>query len=131
MIKEKLDENYLTRLKTKLVGYELIRAKLSGELAELSDDLVSLIQSEEESVSDFSSFSNDYIDSKIISLVDELKLKVRSVDEFYQLVDELIDKKSIVDICKLFGISDLRLADYIRHNLNEILSHMVFYQCYC
>ena len=131
MIKEKLDENYLTRLKTKLVGYELIRAKLSGELAELSDDLVSLIQSEEGSVSDFSSFSNDYIDGKIISLIDELKLKVRSVDEFYQLVDELIDKKSIVDICKLFGISDLRLADYIRYNLNEILSHMVFYQCYC
>ena len=131
MIKEKLDESYLTRLKTKLVGYELIRAKLSGELAELSDDLVSLIQSEEGSVSDFSSFSNDYIDSKIISLIDELKLKVRSVDEFYQLVDELIDKKSIVDICKLFGISDLRLADYIRDNLNEVLGHMVFYQCYC
>ena len=123
MIKEKLDENYLTRLKTKLVGYELIRAKLSGELSELSDDLVSLIQSEEESVSDFSSFSNDYIDNKIISQIDELKFKVNSVDEFYQLVDELTNKKSIINICKLFGISDLRLADYIRDNLNEFLGH--------
>ena len=124
MIKEKLDESYLTRLKTKLVGYELIRAKLSGELSELSDDLVSLIQSEEEeSVSDFSSFSNDYIDNKIISQIEELKLKLNSDDEFYQLVDKLVDKKSIVDICKLFGISDLRLADYIKDNLNEVLGH--------
>lgn len=124
MIKEKLDENYLTRLKTKLVGYELVRAKLSGELSELSDNLVSLIQSEEGgSVSDFSSFSNDYIDNKIISQIDELKLKVNSVDEFYQLVDELTNKKSIINICKLFGISDLRLADYIRDNLNEVLGH--------
>ncbi len=123
MIKEKLDESYLTRLKTKLVGYELIRAKLSGELAELSDDLVSLIQSEEGSVSDFSSFSNDYIDNRIISQIDELKFKVNSVDEFYQLVDELTNKKSIINICKLFGISDLRLADYIRDNLNEVLGH--------
>lgn len=123
MIKEKLDESYLTRLKTKLVGYELIRAKLSGELSELSDDLVSLIQSEEESVSDFSSFSNDYIDNKIISQIDELKFKVNSVDEFYQLVNELTNKKSIINICRLFGISDLRLADYIRDNLNEVLGH--------